>query len=76
MVMPCNPSAPPVSQPVRFASSNNTSEILSVTISRVRSDPRNTRKLLAKPSPPATAAAAARPDSGSFQPDCARMPAV
>ena len=58
MVTPCNPSAPPVSQPNLFANSRSKSATPSVTISRVRSEPRNTRKLVTKPS-----AIAARPET-------------
>ena len=50
MVTPCKPSAPPVSQPYRLANSRSTSATPSVTIRRVRSEPRNTRKLVTKPS--------------------------
>ena len=47
--MPCNPSAPPVSHAIRLAISPS-SATPSVTINRVRSVPRSTRKLVAKPS--------------------------
>ena len=66
IVMPCRPSAPPVSQDMRFATSSSSSATPSVTISRVRSEPRSTRKLVTKPEQRrATAAADAGPSSGS-----------
>ena len=53
---PCRPSAPPVRLEKRLAISPSISETPSVTMSRVRSEPRNTRKLVTKPSAAATQA--------------------
>ena len=64
MATPCSPSAPPVSQAAWFAISPSTSATPSVTMSRVRSAPRRTRKLVAKPRSAAAAAAATRPTQG------------
>ena len=46
--MPCSPSVPPVMSEKRSASASSNSAIPSVTISRVRSTPRITRKLVTK----------------------------
>ena len=46
--MPCSPSVPPVMSEKRSASASSNSAMPSVTISRVRSTPRITRKLVTK----------------------------
>ena len=66
--MPCRPSTPPVNAVSLLAASYSISDTPSVTMSRVRSAPRSTRKLVTKPAAPASATAAARPSSGSPKP--------
>ena len=54
IAMPCSPSAPPVIDAAGWRSRPAASATPSVTIRRVRSVPRSTRKLVAKPSSVAT----------------------
>ena len=68
--MPCNPSVPPVMLEKRSASASSSSAIPSVTISRVRSTPRMTRKLVRKPSTIATSPAATSAMTGSLMMPC------
>ena len=74
--MPCSPSAPPVHCGNALATSCNTSATAKVTISRVRSLPRNTSRLVSAPSAAATAMATARPASGSGVTSLQKMPAA
>ena len=74
--MPCNPSAPPVSQAIRFASSYRMEATPNVTMSRVRSEPRSTSGLLAAPSTVAAAQASSNPSTGSSMPCTVAMPAT
>ena len=62
------PSAPPVSQPLRLASSPSISETPSVTMSRVRSPPRSRSGAVTRPATAATAAPKASPSMGSARP--------
>ena len=76
MVTPDKPSAPPVIDGSWFAASYSIRPMPSVTISRARSPPRTTRKLVAKPTIAPAAPAATSPVSGSPHPFTARTPAV
>ena len=68
--MPCSPSVPPVMLEKRSASASSNSAIPSVTISRVRSTPRITRKLVRKPSTIATRPATTSASTGSLMTPC------
>ena len=68
------PSAPPVSQELRLASSPSISDTPSVTISRVRSVPRSTSGAVTRPASPATRLATSRPSVGSARPRLAEDP--
>jgi hypothetical protein len=74
--MPCSPSVPPVMLEKRSASASSSSAMPSVTISRVRSTPRMTRKLVRKPSTIAISPATTSAITGSLMMPCsARSPA-
>jgi hypothetical protein len=70
-----SPSAPPVAQALRLASSPSSSAMPRVTISRVRSEPRSRSGAVIRPSAPAIRLARTRPISGSATPALARIPA-
>ena len=76
IVTPDSPSAPPVIDGIWFAASYSMRPMPSVTISRARSDPRTTRKLVAKPTIAPAAPATKSPEIGSPQPCTARRPAA
>ena len=76
IVTPDRPSAPPVIDGIWFAASNSISPMPSVTISRARSAPRTTRKLVAKPTSAPAAPATTSPLNGSPQPCTASRPAA
>ena len=73
---PERPSAPPVIDGSWFAASNSIRPMPSVTISRARSEPRTTRKLVAKPVIAPAIPATKRPEIGSPQPCTASRPAA
>ena len=73
--MPCNPSVPPVMSEKRSASASSSSAMPSVTIRRVRSTPRITRKLVTKPSAMATRPATTSAITGSVMTPCKRQQA-
>jgi hypothetical protein len=76
IVMPCSPSAPPVSQFMRFAISCTTSTVTRLSMISVRRRPRSSTLPDTTPSSAAAAPPAARPTSGSAEARSARMPAV
>ena len=68
--IPCNPSVPPVRFEKRSASASSSNAIPSVTISRVRSAPLITRKLVTNPSAMAARPARASAMTGSVTRPC------
>ena len=71
-----SPSAPPVSQSASLASSPSISETPSVTMSRVRSEPRRSSGAVASPTTAAIDAPTTSPKVGSVYPELARIPAA
>ena len=76
MDIPCNPSAPPVIEPIWFAASRSSKVTAMPSINRAKPDVRMMTAPVIAPTTAATSIAMIKPEMGSFHPETARMPAV
>src|SRR6185503_1454280 len=74
--LPCRPSAPPVSQPSRFASSCMMRTVARLSMINVSRRLRSSTTPATMPRIPAAAPPASRPKTGSADARSAKMPAV